>query len=238
MPGKNLWRDSIRPRIAVSQATLGILNAGDLIRQSGGTRCQDGIALSLFETPLCIVIPSFEVRQANGDNCQEETQILVLDYLTRSVGTTPPENVNAGRRWLGFQELPNGAFYAAAFRSYTSAVLERELSGGIADFQQACEGNGGRPFSLGDAAFSFRALPHIDLGIVWWAGDDEFPATATVLFDRSAAHALPIDGLAALGRLLCQGLIRAARTLVPVEHRTMEPASETLGRSGHVEDPC
>lgn len=88
-------------------------------------------------------------------------------------------------------------------------MLVSELDGELARFRHAVDRFGGVSFSLGDAAASFRALPNINLAVVWWAGDDEFPATANVLFDSVASHALPIDGLAGLDRLLCRGLVSA-----------------------------
>jgi hypothetical protein len=44
-----------------------------------------------------------------------------------------------------------------------------------------------------------------------WAGDDEFPAQAQVLFQESAPHYLITDGLAILGSLLIGQIAKAAK---------------------------
>ncbi len=44
-----------------------------------------------------------------------------------------------------------------------------------------------------------------------WAGDDEEPGEARVLFDASASHYLPAEDLAGLGGQLAHRLIAAAR---------------------------
>jgi hypothetical protein len=49
------------------------------------------------------------------------------------------------------------------------------------------------------------------LAAVWWAGDEEFPDRAAVLFDATAGKFLPAEGLAILGRILCKRLIRAGK---------------------------
>lgn len=234
MPAKDQWRDSIRPRIDAARESLRGIRMDDLVRSSGGTRCKDGIELDLFETPLRISLPKFEIRTSEGATCREETQILILDYLTLGVAA-PQSGASSGRwsqgnRWIGFQELPDGAFYAKAFRSYTSDMLVSKLDGELDHFRRAIENFGGVSFSLGDAAASFRALPNISLAVVWWAGDDEFPANASVLFDRAASHALPIDGLAALGRLLCRGLLNAAHDEPQDETRTIGDSKPLLGK--------
>ena len=209
MLAKAQWRDSMRPRIEDARESLRHHNLEDLVRGSGATYGGDHLALNLFTTPLRIALPEFEIQSAKGVACREETQILILDYLIRAKSERSSDRTQPSNQWIGFQELPDGAFYASAFRSYTSDALLKTLDEDIDRFRHAAECIDGEPFSLGDAAFKFRALPNISLAIVWWAGDSEFPATANALFDAAAAHALPIDGMAALGRLLCRGLVSA-----------------------------
>ena len=211
MPAKEQWRDSIRPRIETARGTLRERDLDDLVRSSGATYDKGSLVLSLFATPLRISVPEFEVQSAEEVPCREKTQILVLDYLTRASTAAPRDATTpaTSNRWIGFQELPDGAFYAKAFRSYTSDVLLSALDGDIDRFRHTCACFAGETFQFGDAAAEFRALPNIRLAVVWWAGDDEFPATANVLFDSVASYALPIDGLAVLGRLLCRGLVSA-----------------------------
>ena len=228
MPIKDQWRDSIRPRIDAAQQTLQAMDVVDLARRSGVRLCDNVLELSLFSTPLLIALPGFEVRTIAGVRCLEETQILILDYLMRAKSERSSDGVQPSNRWIGFQELPDGAFYVVAFRSYTSHSLVTELNGDTDRFRHACERFRGQSFSLGDAAASFRALPTVELAVVWWAGDDEFPAQANVLFDRTAANALPIDGMAALGRLLCRGLVTSANEKRGMD-RTIDAGSENEG---------
>ena len=68
----------------------------------------------------------------------------------------------------------------------------------------------GTPLEMGDAAFAFDVMPRVSLAVVWWAGDDEFPANATVLFDSASSRYLPTDGLAIVGRMLCRKLAKLA----------------------------
>jgi len=228
MPIKDQWRDSIRPRIDAAQQTLQAMDVVDLARRSGVRLCDNVLELSLFSTPLLIALPGFEVRTIAGVRCLEETQILILDYLMRAKSERSSDEFQPPNRWIGFQELPDGAFYVKAFRSYTSDALVTELDGDADRFRQACEGFQGQSFSLGDVAASFRALPTVEMAVVWWAGDDEFPAQANVLFDRMAANALPIDGMAALGRLLCRGLVSSANEKRGMD-RTIDAGSENEG---------
>jgi hypothetical protein len=50
------------------------------------------------------------------------------------------------------------------------------------------------------------------MAIVMYVEDDEFPASANVLFDAAASHYLPTEDLAVLGGLLASQLVKAARS--------------------------
>jgi hypothetical protein len=63
---------------------------------------------------------------------------------------------------------------------------------------------------VGDAGYEFRVLPSVWLAVIYWAGDDEFPARAYVLFDAAAGNYLSTDGLAMLGSHLVNQLLAVA----------------------------
>jgi len=167
---------------------------------------ETGLDIALFERVYVIRIPEFVATDpSTGEDCPEELQILLLDYLENADAPHPTG------RWIGFQELQNGAFYRRAFQGYSGDQLVRDLDGDVDVFRRAAEKMGGEPLELGDAAYSFRALPQMPLAVVWWAGDEELSAEASVLFDETAGYYLPTDGLAILGRMLCRKLAKLGR---------------------------
>jgi hypothetical protein len=154
--------------------------------------------------------------------------IALLHYLLRADGTPVADH------WVAFRELPDGLFYATSFaqraeqpiaRVFASAagIPRDELSGGpsaavrglhgdeprhgLGALRRAAEAAGGRLLGLGDVSFSFTALPRVPLAVVVWAGDDELPADASILFDETAGHYLPAEDLAGLGESLSRTLV-------------------------------
>ncbi len=124
--------------------------------------------------------------------------ILLLHYLLRADGA--PQT----GEWLAFRELPDGMFYAPSFLERAEAPLAQGFGaagsgggqGGLARFRAAAAAAGGLPLELADAAFAFQALPRLALAALMWAGDDEFPAQVSVVFDGAAGHYLPAEDLA------------------------------------------
>ena len=133
-----------------------------------------------------------------------EVQIILLHYLTYADGARP-----AGE-WTPFRQLPGGQAYDGAFqwrankRLPAQAFAERPL-----DVIEAARALGGTPLDYGDVSFSFDTLPRLAMAVVLHRSDDEFPATANVLFDAAASHCLPTEDLAVTGELLVARLTGA-----------------------------
>ena len=208
MTAREAWRDSMQPRIEAARVQLQQMPLETLAHRSGTSMLAGKLHLKLLCIDLVVEAPSFEVT-ADGVPCAEETQMLVLDYLLRCAdkGDRPDRSTE----WIGFSELPDGAFYAKAFRSYTTDLLVKEMDGQGQWLQDAARLLGAKTVDMGDFGVSFQVLPTVKLAIIWWAGDDEFPASANLLFDPDSLDVLPIDGYAALGRMLCRQLIRIAQ---------------------------
>ena len=159
-----------------------------------------------FGRNYLVALADFAVRRAdNGEEPASFTQDLILTYLHMADGTP------ASHQWIGFRDLPDGLFYEQAFQGYTGAELIRGLHGNLESFHHAARTLNGSPLELGDAAYTFSVLPRLQLAIVWWAGDEDFPPQARVLFEDTAPHYLITDGLAIVGSLLIGQIVKAAK---------------------------
>jgi hypothetical protein len=111
--------------------------------------------------------------------------------------------------WVSFADLPDGRMYNAAFQGYSGNEIVKAFGSDLDGFVYACEKMGGKPARIGSASFVFQALPHVPLLATYWLGDEDFPSSCKVLFDKSACHYLPIDACALLGGMLANKLTRA-----------------------------
>ena len=210
------WYDKLSPVVVEARERLRQTKPGKLALRSGCERDADGnFRLTFFWQEYVISAADFTVRRSDtGEEIPSFFQSLILTYLVTADGTTPSS------RWIGFRDLPDGMFYVQAFQGYSGDRLMRELegfvasaqpSGGVEAFRRAAEALGGEPLEIGDAGYVFTVLPRVHLALVYWEGDEEFPSQARVLFEDTAAHYLPTDGLAILGSQLVGRLLKAAR---------------------------
>ncbi len=142
-------------------------------------------------------------RAADRQKADIATCILLLHYLLQADGTP------LASKWIAFRSLPGGLGYDAAFEGRASQRLARTFGTDRSAFESAARALGGESLTFGDASFLFRTLPRLWLAVVLYLADEEFPASANVLFDASASHYLPTEDIAVLGGLLASRLIKA-----------------------------
>jgi hypothetical protein len=202
------WIDRLAPVVAASKDALRLRKPSKLVMYSGCEQDADGnFRLSFFWQQYVASARVFTIRRVkDGKVPSSFIQSLILTYLASANGTTP------SGRWIGFRELPDGMFYAQAFRGYSGTRLVRQLTGGIEEFCRAAEALDGQPIAqIGDAGYAFTVLPRVQIAVVYWQGDEDLPSQARVLFEDTAAHYMPTDGLAILGSHLVGYLLKAAR---------------------------
>jgi hypothetical protein len=210
------------PLVERAQQRLREVQAERLAQRSGCTLAADDThRLAFFWTDYVVRRSDFAVLQADtGQETTSFVQALILTYLDSADGTPP------SGQWIAYRALPNGMFYANAFRGYAENRLVRELDtdrgnpeSGLNAFRRAARQLNGLAIDIGDAGYAFQVLPRIHLAVAYWQGDvDEeeesgvFGAQASILFEDSAIHYMSTDGLAVLGSHLANAIVRAAQT--------------------------
>lgn len=158
--------------------------------------------LRFFNDLLVIPYPEWVVYSSSTEPCSLPVQALLLYHFQTSNG------IPLSGKWVSFAELPGGRIYSQAFQGYSGDRLSGLCGNQIDLFRQACLEALGQPEGVGDAAFSFFALPRVPLLVTYWLGEDEFPPFCKVLFDSTAVNSLPIDVCAILGKMLISRIAR------------------------------
>lgn len=147
------------------------------------------------------------LRASDQGEADVASRILMMHYLLTADGTP------LAAEWIAFRNLPGGLGYDAAFQGRASLRLAHAFGANLPGFEAAARALRGERLSFGDASFSFRLLPRVWMATVLYLADDEFSATANVLFDGAASHYLPTEDLAVLGGMLAGRLIKTAKTV-------------------------
>jgi hypothetical protein len=163
------------------------------------------LVFHLLGEELSLRLPDYEIVSPSGPPPTELYQLLALYYFVQADGAP------LSGRWISFAELPDGRFYNPAFQGYTGAELGRAFGNDLPALERAANHLNGIAQSTGDRSYTFEVLPRLPILLVYWSGDEDFPAACQLLFDDSASHYLPTDGCAITGNLLTRQLLKAGR---------------------------
>ncbi|OQY21993.1 MAG: hypothetical protein B6I34_06595 [Anaerolineaceae bacterium 4572_32.1] len=161
-------------------------------------------AVPFWGQQFIVTFPDGIVTKAeSGEPPSIAEQILTLHYLTTADG------VPITNHWIAFRELPGGMGYAPAFQGRADNRLKQAFGSDAQGFHRAAKALNGESLSFGDASYLFRIFPKLWLAVVLYLADEEFSASARVLFDGAASHYLPTEDLAVIGGILAGRLIKA-----------------------------
>ena len=138
-----------------------------------GAKWEDGkFYVNLLGVEYAISHPEYSIAPA----CPLPMQTFLLRYLLE--GKKTPWNGT----WKTFREMPWGELY---IKPYTGRVLTRAaftFGTRLEAFKAACEKMGATALAHGDAGYQLNFLGDYSMQVMVWAGDDEFPPNAQILY--------------------------------------------------------
>jgi len=153
--------------------------------------------VNLLGREYAIAHPEYSIRAIDGGKIPPlPTQTFLLRYLLKG------KKVMSTGNWLTFREMPWGELY---IKPYTGRVLTRAaftFGTRVEDFKKAAEAMGAEPVTHGDAGYQFHLIGDYSMQILVWAGDEEFPPNAQVLYSDNFA-----DGFAAEDRVVAGDIL-------------------------------
>ncbi len=123
--------------------------------------------------------------------------IFIMYYLLRVKQNSPQG------KWISENDLPGGPTFFRGPHLIPTHHISDLFQNDLNAFKHRCETLGGKPVEMGDAAFSFSITPDIPIAILYWLGDEDFPAEAKILYDGSIEETLPLDIIYALAVEIC-----------------------------------
>ncbi len=153
--------------------------------------------VNLMGREYAISHPVYGIRAMDGGKLPPlPTQTFLLRYLLEC------RDVAWNGSWKTFREMPWGELY---IKPYTGRVLTRAaftFGTRLAAFKAAAEKMGAREVKHGDAGFEFELVDGYKMQILAWAGDEEFPPNAQVLYSDNFAEGFAAEDRVVAGDIL------------------------------------
>jgi hypothetical protein len=134
---------------------------------------------------------------AIGPPPHEYFALFAIYYLLRV------KDIHLREEWVSEKDLPGGSTFFRGPHLIPTDLISRRFGNDLEGFKTWCEKLGGSPIDMADAAYRFSITAEIPVAVLYWIGDDDFPAEAKVLYDRSVTEIFTLDILFALGVGVC-----------------------------------
>ena len=147
-------------------------DAAEMTARTGAKWENGRFYVNLLGVEYAISHPVYEIAPA----CPLPVQTFLMRYLLEGK-KTPWQGT-----WKTFREMPWGELY---IKPYTGRVLTRAaftFGTRLEAFKAACEKMGAMPLNHGDAGYQLNFLGDYSMQVLAWAGDEEFPPNAQVLY--------------------------------------------------------
>lgn len=155
--------------------------------------------VKFMERNYTVSHPDLEVHCLDEEDNQAvlcndiHAKILLLRYFTEG------DHMSATGSLLSYRDLPWGEVYYRQFYGRCIMRLARMFGNRLDIFQTIMEGLKGIPKEYGDMAYEFQFLEDLRLCFVLWAGDEEFPPSAQILFSDNFPVAYAAEDVAYIG---------------------------------------
>ena len=126
--------------------------------------------------------------------------LFVIHYLLKA------KEIELSNEWISEKDIPGGTTFFRGPHEIPTKLISFRFNNNINEFKKRCEQLHGIPLNMADAAYSFKITPRISVAVLYWRGDDEFPADSKILYDRTIAEHLASDIIYALAVEICERL--------------------------------
>lgn len=155
--------------------------------------------VKFMEKNYTVSYPKLEIHCLDKEDAQAvlchdiHAKILVLRYFTEG------DRMDATGNLLSYRDLPWGEVYYRQFYGRCIMRLARMFGNRLDTFRAIMKGLKGKKKEYGDIAYEFQFFEGLSLCFVLWAGDEEFPPSAQILFSDNFPLAYAAEDVAYIG---------------------------------------
>jgi hypothetical protein len=210
IPEQRNYTQALTQALEIARVKLLSGDINEIVHRSGAKYIEivteKAVVIRYLGKECRITLPDADVLSIeSGEKLPIRERLLVLHYLLTAKGTPL-----VGRS-ITLKEIPDGLNYFPTFTKRALKPLIDTFGKEPGRLVEAARKMGGRKADYGDASAVIDAFPSVPLTFVLWRGDNEFPATASILFDSSVTDCLPVEDIIVLSEITAWKLVRGVQ---------------------------
>ncbi|MDY0221559.1 MAG: DUF3786 domain-containing protein [Desulfobacterium sp.] len=170
----------------------------------GAKKGEGGVVISYLDREY--TVGPGGVTDDRGKTAFFPVSVVLLKYVLMAPAARPIPN----DQWMNFRDFPDAGPLVTYFGSNVIQVLERGFEGRVNILRQRCLAIGAKnsPFASSfDLSVTIPVLPNVTVILNFNDRDDEFPAAANLLFDRTVALCLDMESVAIVGVAIAEAIL-------------------------------
>ncbi len=190
---------------------LELYKAADPVRMSERTLAaydpdQRLFRVTFLEREYAVSWPDFEIRVLDHKDTYSplletnQAKILVIRFLLEG------SMLESTGKDLTYREVPWGEVYYRQFSGRCLTRMAFSYGKRIPDFAGGMELLGAERISGADAAYAVSVFPGYTVKFLLWAGDEDFPPSAQILFSDNFAAAFHAEDLVVVSEIVLNAL--------------------------------
>jgi len=159
----------------------------------------EAFTLRLVDAVYRITWPNYTIT-ADRDNAFALKALPGQTFLLRWL--LEGKRIDARGEFKTFREMPWGELYIQPFTGRCLTRAAFTFGTRVEKFAAAMEKLGAKKLPHGDAGFELELLPGYAMRLIVWAGDDEFPPNAQILYSDNFADSFAAEDRVVSGDIL------------------------------------
>ena len=186
---------------------LGLLDWSDICHRSMSTYDLDKecYTITLWDREYAIYPHEGTIETLSSEFGEQHDyfHVFIVNYLIQV------KDIPLAGEWISEKDIAGGVTFFRGPHVIPTKQLSDTFLNDTETFCRVCELLHGEPLEMADAAYRFSISPRIAVAVLYWQGDEDFPAESKLLFDRSISEHFALDTVFALAVEVCSRLASA-----------------------------
>ena len=194
--------------IRIYQEKFREMDPQQMAKRSGCEFRDGAFEIQLMNRRVKLTFPEMETFYEDGSKTADNVRILLARYVMEGV------QAESSGKMYSYPEMPWGPVYEVQFRGRCISRMAGTYGHNIKGFIEGMERIGakeareasGRFASGADCAYDIPFLPKLTIRALIWEADEEFPASAQILFSDNFPLAFTAEDMAVIGDIFLNAM--------------------------------
>ena len=194
--------------IRIYQEKFREMDPQQMAKRSGCEFRDGAFEIQLMNRRVKLTFPEMETFYEDGSKTADNVRILLARYVMEGV------QAESSGKMYSYPEMPWGPVYEVQFRGRCISRMAGTYGHNLKGFQEGMERIGakeareasGRFASGADCAYDIPFLPKLTIRALIWEADEEFPASAQILFSDNFPLAFTAEDMAVVGDIFLNAM--------------------------------